>query len=201
MSVLINFKICDNAPECGGVGVCPTKALTYDETNHTIVIDNDKCISCGLCRPQCPVSAIMVAKTQEEYDKYQTEIDNDPRKIKNLFVDRYGASPVTDFFMIKSNQLEEKTKGDCITLIEIFDNATSQCLLKSIPIRDITDDIEESILYYKLQQTNSIVNKYGIRNVPSLLVFKSGKLMGKIEGYYNIDKTEEFKKAIQNIIK
>lgn len=201
MSVLINFKICDNAPECGGIAVCPTQALTYDETKHTIVIDNDKCISCGLCRPQCPVSAIMVAKTQEEYDKYQTEIDNDPRKIKDLFVDRYGASPVTDFFMIEGSQLEEKAKGNCITLIEVFENASAQCLLKSIPIRDITDDINEAVLYYKLEQSDKVLNKYDIKNTPALLIFKSGKLLGKVEGYYNIEQIEDLKKAVQNIIK
>lgn len=200
MSVLINFKICDNAKECGGVAVCPTKALSYDEEKHTIVIDNDKCISCGLCRPQCPVSAIMVAKTQEEYDNYKTEIDNDPRKIKDLFVDRYGASPVTDFFMINEDQLEEKTKGDCITLIEVFENASAQCLLKSIPIRDITDDINEAVLYYKLEQSDEVLNKYDINNTPGLLIFKSGRLLGKIEGYYNMEQIDEFKKILQTII-
>lgn len=200
MSVLINFKICDNAKECGGIAVCPTQALTYDETNHTIVINNDKCINCGLCRPQCPVSAIMIAKTQEEYNQYQTKIDNDPRKIKDLFVDRYGASPVTDFFMIKEDQLEEKIKGENITLIEIFENATSQCLLKSIPIRDITDGINEDILYYKLEKTDNIINKYNIKNIPSLLIFKAGKLLGRVEGYYNIEQSKELKALIHSIL-
>ena len=41
MSVLINFKICDNAKECGGIEVCPTGALSWDEENETIKIDND----------------------------------------------------------------------------------------------------------------------------------------------------------------
>ena len=41
MSVLINFKICDNAKECGGIEVCPTGALSWDEENETIKIDNE----------------------------------------------------------------------------------------------------------------------------------------------------------------
>ena len=31
MSVLINFKICDNAKECGGISICPTGALKWNE--------------------------------------------------------------------------------------------------------------------------------------------------------------------------
>ena len=31
MAVLVNFKICDNAKECGGITVCPTGALSYDD--------------------------------------------------------------------------------------------------------------------------------------------------------------------------
>ena len=66
MAVQVNFKICDNAKECGGVAVCPTGAFSYDEEKNTIVIDNDKCISCGLCEKECPIGAIIVTKTEEE---------------------------------------------------------------------------------------------------------------------------------------
>ena len=34
MSVLINFKICDNAEECDGVRVCPINALYWDKKNN-----------------------------------------------------------------------------------------------------------------------------------------------------------------------
>ena len=47
MPVLINFKICDNAKECNGIEVCPTGALSWNEEDQTIEIDNSKCIECG----------------------------------------------------------------------------------------------------------------------------------------------------------
>lgn len=77
MAVLINFKICDNAKECGGVAVCPTGALSFDEEKQTIIIDNDKCISCGKCEKECPIGAISVAKNKLEYDKIKQDIEND----------------------------------------------------------------------------------------------------------------------------
>ena len=115
MPTLINFKICDNSPECGGIAVCPTKAMYFDQEKKSIVIDNDKCISCGLCRPQCPVSAIYVAKTKEEFEQLKRDVDNDPRTVKDLFVDRYGATPISDFFVITPQQLKEKVKNKGIT--------------------------------------------------------------------------------------
>jgi len=200
MSVLINFKICDNAPECSGIAVCPTHALSYDENKKTIVIDNTKCISCGACKTQCPVSAIYVAKTSEENEKYQKEINEDNRTIKDLFIDRYGASPISDFFMINEEQLPDKTDYSGITLIEIYDIEEAQCLLKSIPMRDITDEIEGDIRYYKLHYTDKLLKTYNISKIPSLLIFKAGKLLGKIEGYYTQEQKDDFLNQIKALV-
>ena len=94
MAVLINFKICDNAKECGGIEVCKTGALSWDEKKQKIKIDNTKCVSCGRCMKMCPVQAIFVAKNAEEYAKIDKEIKKDKRKISDLFIDKYGAAPL-----------------------------------------------------------------------------------------------------------
>lgn len=200
MAVLVNFKICDNAKECGGVAVCPTGAFSYDDEKETIVIDNNKCISCGLCEKECPIGAIMVAKTDEEYKKIKQDIENDPRTTKDLFVDRYGASPLSEFFMIGSKDLNEKVKNDCITLIELYNDDSIQCLLKSIPIKDLSKKLPKNTLFYKLETNSELADKYNIQELPSLLVFKKGKLLGKIEGYYREDNKEELIKKIDNIL-
>lgn len=201
MAVLVNFKICDNAKECGGIAVCPTGALSYDEDNETIVIDNDKCISCGLCEKECPIGAIMVAKTEEEYKKITEEIENDPRTTKDLFVDRYGAVPLSEFFMIEQENLRDKIKNEYITIIECYNDDSIQCLLKSISIKELTNDLPKDTLFYKVEANDDIIEEYKLKELPSLLIFKNNKLLGKIEGYYTIEEKNKLKDKINEIIK
>lgn len=201
MAVLINFKICDNAPECGGISVCPTGALTFDNSNNTIVIDNDKCISCGACEKECPIGAIRVSKTDDEFNKIQKEINDDTRTIKDLFVDRYGAAPLSEFFMIEADDVSNKIKQDGFVLLELYEDETIECLLKSIPIKELTKDMPAETLFYKSPCSDGLKEQYQLEEIPSLLVFKDGELVGKIEGYYNVDAKEEVLSKLNDIVK
>lgn len=69
MAVLINFKICDNSKDCGGIEVCQTGAFHWDEKNKKINVDDKKCISCGKCEEACPVGAIRVAEPSKNIEK------------------------------------------------------------------------------------------------------------------------------------
>ena len=200
MKALINFKICDNAPECSGIEVCPTGAMHFDEEKETIVVDDDKCINCGLCEKACPIGAIRVAKSEEEYERIQKEIEEDPRTIKDLFVDRYGAAPLSEFFMLDANELAEKVKGTKLVLVEVYVEDTIECLIKSIPIKEITANIDKNTLYYKVEATDELSAKYEISEYPSLLVFKDGKYVDKVSGYYTSDVKSEFMDKINSII-
>ena len=200
MAVLINFKICDNAKECSGIAVCPTGALSWNEEENRIEIDNTKCVACGMCEKECPIGAIRVASTDEEYKKIEKEIENDPRKIKDLFVDRYGASPLSEFFMIEEDEIESKI-SDNLVLIECYDDNSIQCLIKSIPVKKITENLPDNTLFYKTSVTDKTTEKYEISELPALLAFENGKLKGKIEGFYSNDEEEVFLEKLKEILK
>lgn len=197
MAVLINFKICDNDKACGGVAVCPTGAIYYDEEKETLSIDNDKCISCGMCEKECPIGAIKVAKDEKEYEILKKQIEEDPRKIKDLFVDRYGATPLSEFFMLDSEEVANKINSKNIVLIEFYNDDSIQCLLKSIPIKELLKDFPDSTQFYKVEISEALTNKYQIEELPALVAFENGKMMGKIEGYIDEDNKEKLMNEIQ----
>ncbi len=201
MAVLINFKICDNAEDCYGIVNCPTKALTWDDKNNTIVIDNSKCIGCGKCVQACMIHAIYLAKNDQEYAKIKKEIEDDPRKVSDLFIDRYGAQPINEAFVTLEEDFDKEiTSYVRSAVVELFDNDSIECMLKSIPVKDLFKGTD--IRYRKTEiKSKTLLNKYNVNKLPALLFFNDGKFLGKIEGYYEKSEMKTLKEKINKIIK
>lgn len=203
MAALINFKICDNDKACNGMEVCPMKVFSWNEEKKTLEIDNTKCISCGLCEKVCMVSAIKVAKNEEEYALIEKEIEDDPRSINDLLVERYGATPVDDAMIGTIDELDEKLDNASRPLIiEVNKEESIMCLLKSIPVKEIADAFDKETRYRKIIiDDEKVLKRFGnIKEFPSLLLFKNGSLIGKIEGYHTIDEKEDVISQIKSIL-
>lgn len=200
MSVLINFKICDNAKECGGIAACPNDVLYWSEKDKSIKIDNDCCSSCGQCAEACEIGAISVAHNQEEYDKIKKEIDDDPRIVSDLFLDRFGAQPILPEFQISEDDFQvvvlESTKT---VAVEFYNDDSVECLVKCIPITKLIRGQDKKYKKLKVEK-DTLLEKFKISKLPSLVFFKDGKLIGKVEGFYGVDKEEELKTEIDKII-
>ena len=204
MPVIINYKICDNSKDCNAIRVCPTGAFTWNDKKKTLEVDENKCIGCGLCatsEESCSVGAIKFAKTEEEYKKIKKEIDDDPRTIADLMVDRYGAEPINMPFYCTEENLPRVLNTPKTCLIEVFNDDSIECLIKSIPVKEILNKTLNDALYRKvLVETDAFKEKFNIKEFPSILVIKDNKLLGKVEGYYTVDQKEEFINKIRELI-
>ena len=190
MPAIINHKICDQASACGGIGVCPVGAFTYNEEKKQLEIDNEKCISCGACESTCPIGAIGVAITEEEFEELKQAIEEDPRSSEELFVDRYGGDIINENVMIEFNQIDEiVAKEDC--LIEIIDEDNIMCLLKSITYSEILANSNYKKYYRCLIGEDDNANKYNVNKLPSLLLCSNGAVQKVVEGYYEESEKEQ----------
>ena len=194
MAVLLNHKICDNAAECGGIEVCPTGALFWNEANEKIEIDNNLCISCRNCVEECPVGEIQVAVTDEEYENIKTDIENDHRTVEELFVERYGAMPVDEDLVMDEDQITAVINTESVVFVEQFQDSSIQCLLHSIPMAAILERYGGK--YVKRQIDDNIEGKY-----PCLIIYQDGKIAGRVDGYYEEQDIDKFFKAIDKILK
>lgn len=161
-------------------------------------IDNEKCISCGKCEEACMVSAIKVAKNEQEYQKIKKEIEEDPRTINDLLIDRYGAKPIDIAMMANEDEIERKMEAQRPMIIELYNEDSIMCLLKSIPIKEIADTFDKETRYRKIEvEKQETLEKYKVKKLPALLFFRDGKMIKKYEGYIE----EEDKKKLLDFIK
>ena len=202
MSVLINFKICDNDKACSGMSACPHNVFSWDDQNQTLLIDNSKCVSCGLCEKACMVSAIRVAKNEEEFNKIKKEFDEDTRTINDLLVERYGGKPIDPAMIGNEKEILLKlNEAKRPLIVELFNEDSIMCLLKSIPMKKIANVFDENTRYRKVEiQTNEILDQYDIKELPALLFFKNGKFLGKFEGYVEEENKEMLFEEINRMV-
>ncbi|NJK95601.1 MAG: 4Fe-4S binding protein [Bacteroidetes bacterium] len=59
MAYTISPKACPQNHRCPLIKVCPVGAITQDGFGLP-VIDEEKCIECGLCKISCPLKAVLL---------------------------------------------------------------------------------------------------------------------------------------------
>ena len=85
-------------------------------------------------------------------------------------------------------------------IVELYNEDSIMCLLKSIPVKQIADKFDKETRYRKIEiKDNTLLDKYNVKELPSLLFFKKQKLVGKIEGYVEEQDKEEFLNKIEEI--
>lgn len=200
MNVLINFKICDNSKDCLGISSCTIGAFSWNDLLNAISVDKDICTFCGICEAACEVGAIRVPQSEDHFEKIKKEIEDDPRKVSDLFVDRYGAEPLDNSFFIEWDKFDKVIlQASKIAVAEFFSFRSLQCLIYSIPTKELFKDM--NIVYRKVLITDDSQTKiYSVQQLPALLVFYQSSLIGKIEGQYKIENQSELRHQLEEII-
>ncbi|MFH1547384.1 MAG: hypothetical protein ABIC57_02770, partial [bacterium] len=158
-----------------------------------------KCKECGKCAC-CPVGAIYFTANKEEYELIKKQVEKDPRKISDLFVNRYGAQMLPDHYVVDESEIESKVlKYPGKVAIEAISEDTIECLLKCIPVKELFRDSEYTTYRKVLIKNTESLKKFSISKYPCLLFFENGKLKGKIEGFYGVGQKEELLSEINKI--
>lgn len=187
MAVLINRKICDNAQECGGISECPNGAIYWSDSAASIELNNDLCVSCGICENACPVGAIRIAYSQDEYERINKEIEADQRTAEELFVDRYGAMPMDDDMLIDADDFNSSVEiFTGLTLVEFFSDDSIQCLAHSTPINRVLSWFAQCPHYYKVCSNQQLNDNYGITELPAIVLFDGAKPIRKYCGIVEV---------------
>ena len=119
-------------PEDRDNRVCPVGAISWNEKLEAPVIDDSKCIHCGLCARQCPVGAIY-------YGEDRINICYD--------ADGYEEEPYSSSTICQQkkfiNEIRNKKRTGCFTpkndhvLEELYRRIQSSCLLPEKFVRNI----------------------------------------------------------------
>ncbi|MDR1003165.1 MAG: 4Fe-4S binding protein [Oscillospiraceae bacterium] len=57
MPITVNPKKCPQNHRCPSIAVCPKGAITQEDIYSLPVVDEKKCIKCGICMRYCPKGA------------------------------------------------------------------------------------------------------------------------------------------------
>ena len=202
--VIINMNICDNAPECSGIAVCPTAALYWNDQKETIDYNEKLCIDCGACADPdaggCPIGAIQWGVDDDDYNNKKEAVERETIKLSELQVERYGASPFEPTIEMNEVSLYINNSNSQFNLLEFFCDDSINCLLHSIRVADIKALFDKKkkkkkVFVHNVEQCKD----YKITDLPAIAVFKNNKFLGAISGYFDDSESQPFFEAIMNL--
>jgi len=207
MPIIINHNLCDEAPECGGIEVCPVGAFYYDYKRKKVAVDKKKCIECLKCTlpDACPVGCIIYARNEKEEKKIKKAINNNTKTRKWLWKERFGCQPALTppkAKIVTNSNLDSILKLNGFKLIDVWHNDFLDCRYHSVLFEDVVGNIKVKITAYKLdgQNNNEVVKKLKIKKFPTLLIYKDNKEIWRFEEYISKNNLKEIKDKLKKLI-
>lgn len=189
--IIFNYKICDKAPECGGISECPVGAITYDQSTKKPVWDESKCTYCLKCTlpNACPVGAILFAKDDNQERTILDTINSDSRSEQWLWQERYGVQPASTpplALLLSPENYDTVMKTTDPIVVDIWHEDFIDCRLHSPLFSDLLKNIPD-LQIYKLDAKKfpKLAKSLNISHFPALLLLKNGEPIFVYTGYIN----------------
>lgn len=202
--IIFNYDLCDMAPECGGIEVCPTGAIYYDKKQGRPVWDASKCTFCLTCTTPdaCPVGVIMYARDEKEEKRIREMINSDPRTADWLWRERYGVQPARTKPIATSltgENFEEVMKQEGYKIIDVWSEEALDCRLHAPLYTDLLKGVKKPLNIYKLDAGRhpSLAKKFALEELPAMLLLIGHKELIRHSGYLKGDKTATLNKQLK----
>jgi thioredoxin 1 len=205
--ILFNYNLCDLAPECGGIEVCPNGAITYDTKQQRPVWNSDNCNFCLQCTTPdaCPVGVILYARDEREEKAIHDSISKDPRTAEWLWQERYGVQPARSipFATILTDKnlklLQESKKA---VLLDIWRENDLDCRFNSPLYSELLGEKLGRVELYRLDGNAypAVALRFAVNTYPTLLLLQSGKELYRYEGHIGKEKLNEVSQKIMSLV-
>lgn len=93
---------------------------------------------------------------------------------------------------IDNNSFNETIKKG-IVLVDFFADWCGPCKMLSPIIEELSNEMNDvHFVKINIDESSEIANSYGIRSIPTLILFKDGKMVNKIVGFIGKDELKRF---------
>jgi len=172
---------CDNTPGCPVIEACPKDIFYYDYDIKKLLLNENKCIECGICVRECEHDAVRLIDSN--LDKKQEE-DQYGMALANRIKDHYGIEPVS---IANNNQIKEvdEFKNDNNILLFVYGSWLAESYIGYSFLIEMLSELKEEIEaleVYKIDLRNVDIELSGL---PAYVTIQNGKVINKYIGIKN----------------
>lgn len=93
---------------------------------------------------------------------------------------------------LNSNSFNQVLKNKTV-LVDFFANWCGPCKMLAPIIEELSNEINDvTFAKIDIDESNEIASSYGIMSIPTLILFKNGKMVNKIVGFISKNELKKF---------